>query len=80
MLTAIFADPRFGGTGIASDGGIIEQLFMQLFAIAITIIWSGLLSYILFKLIARFIGLRVLLEEETNGLDISQHDQQGYNL
>ncbi len=79
-LTGIFADVSFGGIGIVSDQGILNQLLIQLFGIAVTIIWSGLVSYLLFKLIEKFIGIRVSQEEETNGLDINQHDQQGYNF
>ena len=80
LLTGIFADEWFGGTGIVSDEGIFNQLTIQLFGIAITIIWSAFISYILFKLIDKFIGIRVSQEEETDGLDINQHDQQGYNF
>jgi Amt family ammonium transporter len=80
LLTGIFADEWFGGTGIVSDEGIFNQLTIQLFGIAITIIWSAFISYILFKLIDKFIGIRVPQEEETDGLDINQHDQQGYNF
>ncbi len=80
FLTGIFADVSFGGIGIVSEQGILNQLLIQLFGIAVTIIWSGLISYLLFKLIEKFIGIRVSQEEETNGLDINQHDQQGYNF
>ncbi|HEY8094653.1 MAG TPA: ammonium transporter [Methylobacter sp.] len=79
-LTGIFADVSFGGIGIVSEQGILNQLLIQLFGIAVTILWSGLVSYLLFKLIEKFIGIRVSQEEETNGLDINQHDQQGYNF
>lgn len=80
LLTGIFADVSFGGIGIISEHGIFNQLLIQLFGIAVTIIWSGLVSYLLFKLIEKFIGIRVNQEAETNGLDINQHDQQGYNF
>ena len=80
LLTGIFADTAFGGIGIASDEGILKQMLIQLFGIIITIIWSGMASYLLFKLIDTLIGLRANQEAETVGLDINQHDQQGYNL
>jgi Amt family ammonium transporter len=79
-LTGIFADVSFGGIGIVSEQGILNQLLIQLFGIAVIVIWSGLVSYLLFKLIEKFIGIRVNQEAETNGLDINQHDQQGYNF
>lgn len=79
-LTGIFADVSMGGIGIVSEQGILNQFLIQLFGIAVTIIWSGLVSYALFKLIEKLIGIRVVPEEETSGLDINQHDQQGYNF
>jgi len=79
-LTGIFADVNFGGIGIVSEGGILNQLLLQLFGITVTVIWSGLVSYLLFKLIDKAIGMRVPQEAETGGLDINQHDQQGYNF
>ena len=80
LLTGIFADVNFGGIGIVSEGGILNQLLLQLFGITVTVIWSGLVSYLLFKLIDKAIGMRVPQEAETGGLDINQHDQQGYNF
>ncbi|MGZ5051410.1 MAG: ammonium transporter [Methylobacter sp.] len=80
VLTAIFADTDLGGIGIVSEQGIFHQLLIQLFGIAVTILWSGLVSYLLFKLIEKLLGMRVSQEEEASGLDINQHDQQGYNF
>ena len=80
LLTGVFADEWFGGIGIVSEEGIYNQLLIQLFGIAVTIVWSGFISYLLFKLIDKFIGIRVSQEAETGGLDINQHDQQGYNF
>ncbi|WP_374089914.1 ammonium transporter [Methylomicrobium lacus] len=80
LLTAVFADASFGGTGIVSEDGIVKQVLIQLFGIAVTIAWSGLISYGLFKAIDKLIGIRVNQEAETSGLDLNQHDQQGYNF
>lgn len=80
LLTAIFADTWFGGIGIMSEGDILKQILLQLLGIGVTIGWSGLISFALFKLIDKFIGIRVTQEAETSGVDINQHDQQGYNL
>ncbi|WP_241674399.1 ammonium transporter [Candidatus Methylobacter oryzae] len=79
-LTGIFADVSMGGIGIVSEQGVLNQFLIQLFGIAVTMIWSGLVSYALFKLIEKLIGIRVVPEEEASGLDINQHDQQGYNF
>jgi ammonium transporter, Amt family len=80
LFTGVFADAAFGGTGIISEDGVLKQILIQLLGIMVTTIWSGLISYLLFKLIDKFIGMRVSQEAETGGLDINQHDQQGYNL
>lgn len=80
LLTAIFADQFFGGGGLVSEQGVLEQISTQLLGIAVTVLWSGSISYGLFTLIEKFIGLRVTEEAEANGLDINQHDQQGYNF
>lgn len=80
LLTGIFADSKFGGIGIISDQGIFQQLWIQFYSIVITTTWSGTISFVLFKIIDRTLGMRVPQEAETSGLDISQHDQQGYNF
>ena len=80
IFTAVFAAESFGGIGIVSMDGIADQLFIQSVGILVTLGWSGLISYLLFKLIDKTIGLRVTEEQEVEGLDISLHDQQGYNL
>ena len=80
LLTAIFADLGFGGIGIISDDGILQQILIQLLGIGVTMLWSGIISYGLFKGIDKLMGMRVTQEAETIGLDINQHDQQGYNL
>jgi Amt family ammonium transporter len=45
-----------------------------------TIIYTGILSFIILKVVDIIIGLRVTEEEETEGLDVAQHDERGYNL
>jgi Amt family ammonium transporter len=80
LLTGIFADEWFGGIGILSEEGIFNQLLIQSFGIAVTILWSGVISFLLFKLIDKLIGIRVTEEVETGGLDINEHDQQGYTF
>jgi Amt family ammonium transporter len=77
VLVAIFGTKAFaGGLG---DFAILPQLKTQLIAAAITIVLSGAVSYILLKLIDKFIGLRVTEQEENQGLDISDHGESGYS-
>ena len=81
LLTAFLAN-RLGGQGflnedITSSGG---QFVEQLIGAGSIAIWCGVVSFVLFKLIDVVIGLRVNEEHETEGLDLTQHDERGYNL
>lgn len=80
LLTAVFADETFGGNGIVSEDGIMQQLLIQAFGIAVILLWSAGISYLIFKLIDKTFGIRTTEEDEVSGLDIAQHDQQGYNF
>lgn len=86
LLTGVFADPALGGAGIwdyvanaaAPDYSITSQLWIQSQGVIVTLIWSGLVSYIAFKLVDIVIGLRVKEDEEREGLDISSHGESAY--
>ena len=81
LLTGVFASPALGGAGFA-DGidSMLMQLGRQSFAVALTFAYSALVSFVLLKIVDRVIGLRVGADEETEGLDLSLHDERGYNL
>jgi len=57
-----------------------KQIGVQLLGIGATIVWSGVLTYVLLKIIDWVIGLRVSSEEENEGLDTVLHNETGYNL
>jgi Amt family ammonium transporter len=86
LLTGVFADPALGGTGIwdyvanaaSSEYSIASQLWIQSQGVIVTLIWSGVVSYIAFKLVDIVIGLRVKEDEEREGLDISSHGESAY--
>ena len=80
ILTGVFAAPFLGGAGL-SDGvaSIGAQVARQLVGIVVTFVYSGIVSFILLKVLKATIGLRVSAEEETEGLDLSLHDERGYN-
>ncbi|MDY6955447.1 MAG: ammonium transporter [Pseudomonadota bacterium] len=80
ILTGLFADVSFGGAGLAEGMTIGSQLWIQIKGALFTVIYTGVLSFIILKVIDILIGLRVSEEEETQGLDISLHDERGYNL
>jgi Amt family ammonium transporter len=80
LLTGIFADASFGGIGLADGVNIAAQLTKQTVGVLTTIVYCGVVSFVILKVIDLVIGLRVSDEDEEAGLDLSQHDEQGYNL
>ena len=90
LLTGVFNSPALGGPSFvgdwvtagvvgAADYSIAAQVWIQLKAVLITIVWSGVVSYLAFKIVDLTIGLRVSEEEEREGLDISSHGETAYN-
>ena len=80
LLTGVFAEKAWNG---ATDGvlfGNPAQLGIQATAVAATIVYSGLVSFVLLKLIDKTLGLRVDDEQEMVGLDIALHEEKAYNL
>jgi len=57
----------------------MDQVWIQLQAVITTIVWSGVVSYIAYKLVDVVIGLRVTEEEEREGIDISSHGETAYH-
>jgi len=77
--TGIFVSPALGGVGV--DGYTMGgQVTTQAMGVLITIVWSGVVSFVLFKLIDMTIGLRVSEEQEREGLDTASHGERAYNL
>jgi len=77
IMTAVFAAPLLGGTG-AADYSIAHQLLVQIKGVGITIVWSGVVAFLIFKLVDLVLGLRVSDEAEREGLDISSHGESAY--
>ena len=80
LLTGVFAAPVLGGAGL-SDGidSIGAQLGRQFVGVVVTFVYSGVVSFAVLKVIEATLGLRVSAEEESDGLDLSLHDERGYN-
>ncbi|MBB4003804.1 ammonium transporter [Aurantimonas endophytica] len=76
--TGIFTAPWLGGTG-AEDFSIVGQTTTQVWAVLVTILWCGIVSAILFKLVDLVIGLRPTPEQEREGLDLSYHGEAAYH-
>ena len=87
LLTGVFNTQALGGPGQVTDWvtatvgsvGIGDQVWIQLKAIVITIVWSGVVSLIAYKLVDMTIGLRVSEEDEREGLDITSHGETAYH-
>jgi len=80
ILTGLCVDASMGGSGLAEGVTIAQQLIIQCKGVIFTIIYTGILSFIILKVVDAVIGLRVTEDQESEGLDISQHDERGYNL
>ena len=80
ILTGVFVDASFGGAGLAEGVSMGQQVFKQLIGVAATVVYGGLLTFIVLKITDVTVGLRVTEDEETEGLDIVLHDERGYNI
>ena len=86
LLTGVFADPALGGAGIydyvanavAKDYSIASQVVVQAQGVVVTLIWSGVVAFIAFKIADLVFGLRVKEEAEREGLDITSHGESAY--
>jgi len=82
LLTGIFSATSLGGSGVseAAKGSISAQFGIQVVGVLGTLIYTAIATLIILKIIDVVIGLRVTEEQEVEGLDISLHDEKGYNL
>ena len=82
LLTGVFAAPELGGAGLADgNAGIGAQVAAQAAGVVATVVYTGVASLVLLKVTGMLTGgLRVGEEQETQGLDLSEHDERGYNL
>jgi len=80
ILTGLCADASMGGVGLADGVTIAGQLFTQCKGVLVTIVYCGVMSFIILKVVDAVVGLRVTEDEETEGLDIALHDERGYSL
>jgi Amt family ammonium transporter len=78
IATGILVSPSLGGTGVA-DYAMGHQLWVQIEGVLFTVVWSGVGSAILYKIVDVIIGLRVRKEVESEGLDIVEHGERAYH-
>jgi Amt family ammonium transporter len=87
LLTGVFNTQSLGGPGLVTDwvtatvgsNPIGTQVWIQLQAVLLTIVWSGVVAFVAYKIVDLVIGLRVSEEEEREGLDISSHGETAYS-
>ena len=90
LLTGVFVSPSLGGPGFvadwttatmvtAADFSMASQVWIQAKAVLITVVWSGVVSFIAYKVVDLTIGLRVDEEAEREGLDITSHGETAYH-
>ena len=84
--TAVTAAPQFGGTGVydyvtnaVAEYSISTQFISQAWGVGTSVIWSGIVSFIAYKIVDVVIGLRVSEEVEREGLDITEHGETAYH-
>jgi len=78
LLTGVFAASNMGGLGLAEGVSIPHQVGIQALAIVVTAVWSGVFSYLILKVLDKWLGLRVSSDEEVEGLDNVLHEETGY--
>jgi Amt family ammonium transporter len=81
ILTGVFAFPSLGGVWSPAEGATIaSQLWVQTKGVLFTLVYTGVLSFVLLKIVDVIVGLRVAPDQEEEGLDLALHDERGYNI
>jgi Amt family ammonium transporter len=87
ILTGVLVAPALGGTGImdyttgkVADYDFVTQLWAQIKAVVMTLLWSGIGSFIIYKVCDYTVVLRPTVEREREGLDLTDHGERAYNM
>jgi Amt family ammonium transporter len=85
--TGILVNPALGGTGVmdytigkVQDYVFADQMISQCWGVGTTLVWSGIGSAILYKVVDVIVGLRANVESEREGLDLTEHTERAYNM
>jgi Amt family ammonium transporter len=79
-MSGIFVSAGLGGAGFAEGMSTGSQVLVQLIGVVAVLAWTVVVTFVVLKVVDAITGLRVTAEEETEGLDISQHEERAYNL
>ena len=87
ILTGILVNPALGGAGIMdyaagkiADYDFVTQVWAQTKGVLLTLVWSGVGSFIIYKVVDVIVGLRPKIEAEREGLDLTDHNERAYNM
>ncbi len=80
LLTGVFVSANLGGAGLSEGMTMAAQVGIQALGVTATIVYCGVVTFVILKVLDAVVGLRVDEEQETIGLDISLHDERGYDL
>ncbi len=87
ILTGVFVAPSLGGTGVydyvankVGDFSMGTQIISQLWGVGVSVLWSGIVALIAYKIVDMIVGLRVTEEVEREGLDINEHGEKAYHM
>ena len=78
LATGLFATPVIQSAYSGAFSGNVKQLGIQLIAVVATLVYSGVLTAIIFKIVEKTLGIRASEQEEVAGLDLTQHDEIAY--
>jgi Amt family ammonium transporter len=77
--TGILVAPALGGVGVP-DYAMGAQIWKQIVAVVVVILWTGIGSFILYKIVDMIIGLRTTVDQEREGLDLTEQGERAYNM
>jgi Amt family ammonium transporter len=77
--TAVVNDPSLGGIHYGGNS-MGAQLIIQIQGVLVTIVWCGIASFVLYKIVDMLMGLRVKEDAEREGLDLTAHGERAYNM
>jgi Amt family ammonium transporter len=87
ILTGVFVAPHLGGMGVydyvanaVASYDMTTQVISQLWGVGTAVVWSGVVSFIAYKVVDMTIGLRVSEEDEREGLDLTAHGEKAWHL
>jgi len=78
ILVGVFATPMVQGAYSGAWYGNYHQLYVQLQAVGVTVLYSAVITYVLYLVVDKYFGLRADAHEETEGLDLTQHNEIAY--